>query len=155
MKKLIFFFLSFLSLIAFVSCEEEEAPLRFSTENISNTNDVKLEYYSPDPHCIGKMYYLVAYGNSSEITLVCTNGNSIFLNDNQTRVTSPDGLWAAEVVSSNSVTIRFAEADKNLPDDAEKVIYEFLRVSGMTKKGLESTSIHVDRVLVTPEDLYK
>ena len=37
-----------------VSCEEAESPILFDTESNSNPENVRCEYYSPDPSCGGE-----------------------------------------------------------------------------------------------------
>ncbi|MDE6459270.1 MAG: hypothetical protein K2K52_00350 [Paramuribaculum sp.] len=49
MKRVILLFIGVFSLLSFASCEEEDSPLRFSVENIDDSENVKFEYYSVDP----------------------------------------------------------------------------------------------------------
>ena len=48
MKKLLIIF-SFITCIIMTACSEEESPLLFSVESVSNPENVIMEYYSPDP----------------------------------------------------------------------------------------------------------
>ena len=68
------------------ACSEKESPLLFSVENISNYGNVKMEYYSPDPSCVSKMYWIYANSCASEITIKCTNSNSIFIEDHEGKI---------------------------------------------------------------------
>ena len=50
-------------------------------ENIEDSENVKLDYYV-DPHCIPKAYYITSNSCASEITIRCTNANSLFIDEN-------------------------------------------------------------------------
>ncbi len=49
----------FISCLIVTACSEEDSPLMFSVESISNPENVRMEYYSPDPCCISKMYWII------------------------------------------------------------------------------------------------
>lgn len=147
MKKL----LSLVSLIACIimtACSEEESPLLFSVESNSNPKNVVMEYYSPDPSCVPKMYWIDANGCASELTIKCTNANSIFIEDHEGKMSEeylcPDGFWKAEIVNSNTITFTLTEIDSD----------QYLDMSGFnvvsqTKKGLIRTGIYVRRLPTT------
>ena len=111
-KKYLSIFLSIFFVSTFIACEEDEAALLFSVENITDNNNVKLEYYSPDPCCVPKMYYIVANRLSSEMTLKCTNADNITLtalsaisDDNTTTNTSIAGRWTATIIDTNTIKL--------------------------------------------------
>ena len=152
MKKLIALFSILFSLMSLVSCEEKDSPLLFAEEYVSNPANVKLEYYSPDPCCVSKMYWIKTNNRASKITIKCTNANSIFIENHEgnhsEEYISNEGQWKAEVVNSNTITITF---DEFVYSPEDPIYIGGLNVASQTKKGLVGTSISVTRF---PEGAY-
>ncbi|MDE5568397.1 MAG: hypothetical protein K2J12_08125 [Muribaculaceae bacterium] len=149
--------------LALVACEEDDAELMFSAETISDNNNVKVEYYSPDPCCVPKTYHIVTNRLSSELTIKCTNADNITIGsipdsnnnfltdpvegneDADKTYTSITKTWTATLIDSNTIRFSFDEIDDSTIDDTYFIV-EFLPVSAKTKKGNVSTSIHVTRI---------
>lgn len=151
MKKLSILFLSIFSLIM-VACGEDEAELMFSVETISDRNNVKIEYYSPDPCCISKMYHILTNRLSSELTLKCTNADNITIssipdtdNNSDITYTSTTGHWTATIISSNTIRFTFDEINDYSVDEIYS-FHDILAISAKTKKGMLSTSIQIARL---------
>ncbi len=146
MKKLLILF----SFIAYIitACSEEDSQLMFSVENISNPENIKLEYYSPDPTCVSKMYWIYANRNASEINIKCTNANSIFIEDHEGKrleqYLCSDGFWKAEIINSNTITFTCEEIDSDLYSDQVG-----FNVVSQTKKGMVRTGIYVKRLPIS------
>ena len=121
MKKFLFIIMV-IGCIMMTACSEKESPLLFSVESISNHDNVKMEYYSPDPSCVSKMYYIDANSCASEITIKCTNANSIFIEDHEGKILEEylcsNGFWKAEIVNSNTIIFTLDEIDKDLVDES-------------------------------------
>lgn len=148
-RKLYCLLLGIMFMVSFAACEEEDSPLLFTQEEISDPDNVKLEYYSPDPCCVSKEYHISANSNASELTIRCTNANSIFITNRDgghlQEFTSADGKWKATLVDENVITFAF---DEIWDDKAEfPVIYQSLKIVSQTKKGEVSTYIQVRRHL--------
>ncbi|MDE7397706.1 MAG: hypothetical protein K2M98_08275 [Muribaculum sp.] len=147
MNKLLILF-SFIACIIMTACEEEDSPLLFSVESISNPENVKLEYYSPDPSCVSKMYWIDANSCASEINIKCTNANSIFIEDHEGKISEEylcqSGLWKAKIVNSNTITFTFEDIDSDLYFDQVG-----FNVVSQTKKGMVRAGINVKRLPTT------
>ena len=137
-----------LSLIAcniMTACGEEDSPLLFSVESISNPENVIMEYYSPDPSCVSKMYWIDANSCASAISIKCTNANLIFIEDHEGMMSEEyfcsEAFWKAEIVNSNTITFTFAEIDSDSYLDQAG-----FNVVSQTKKGLIRTGIYVKRL---------
>lgn len=147
MKKLFIIF-SFIACVILTACSEEDSPLLFSVESVSNPENVIMEYYSPDPSCVPKMYWVDANSCASEINIKCTNANSIFIEDHEGKISEeylcPDGFWKAEIVNSNTILFTFAEIDSDLYLDQAG-----FNVVSQTKKGMIKTGIYVKRLPTT------
>lgn len=156
--------------LAFTACEEDDADLMFSVETISDSNNVKVEYYSPDPSCVPKMYHIVTNRLSSELTIKCTNADNITIGnipdyddnfftdpvegneDADKTYTSTTYNWTATLTDSN--TIRFVFEEITGTNTTESYfIDDFLVVSARTKKGNVSTSIQVTRIIESTKPL--
>lgn len=137
-----------------VSCEEEESPIFFDTESNSNPENVSCEYYSPDPSCVEKMYWITAYDEAGEITLRCTNQSNITLSHSQPDISedgcyhSPFGAWSASVSNGNLLKIKFEPVEPNTTDPNKG---DYITVISQTKKGAVSTSVQVNRIYLTPQ----
>ena len=51
-------YLSFITCIIMTACSEEDSPLLFSVESVSNPENVIMEYYSPEPSYVSKRYWI-------------------------------------------------------------------------------------------------
>lgn len=148
MKK--FLFILLLSVIALSSCsgEEKELPLLFSTENISDPENITIDYYTPDPSCLPKMYWIKANNCASEITIKCTNANSIFIENSNGAISEEfswsEAQWKAVVINSNTITISLEEL-YNRSEEAPAIISAGFNVVSQTKQGDLNTSINVIR----------
>lgn len=131
------------------ACSEKESPLLFSVVHISNSNNVRMEYYSPDPCCVSKMYWIDANSNSSEITIKCTNENSIFIEDHEGKISEEyicsSGYWKAKIINSNTIIFTFEEINSDSVEDPYYDRVGFNLVS-QTKKGMVRTGIYVNRI---------
>lgn len=145
MKKLLIIF-SFIACII-TSCSEEDSKLMFSVENISNPENIKLEYYSPDPSCVSKMYWIYTNSCASQINIRCTNANSILIENHEGKISEQylcsDGFWKAEIVNSNTIAFTLEEINCDLYLDQVG-----FNVS-QTKKGIVRTGIYVKRLPTT------
>lgn len=150
--------LLFIASLFMTACSEEESPLLFSVENISNPENVKIEYYSPDPSCVSKIYWIDANINASEITIKCTNANSIFIEDSGGNLSEKyicsRGLWKAEIVNSNTITFTIDEIKKDMVDESYSSCIGFNVVS-QTKKGTARTGIYVKRFAEIPDIFFE
>lgn len=137
-----------------VSCEEAESPILFDTESNSNPENVRCEYYSPDPSCVEKMYWITAYDEACEITLKCTNQSNITLAHSQPDISedgcyhSPFGAWSASVSNGNLLKIQFEAVE---PDTTDPNKGDYVTVISKTKKGTVSTSVQINRIYRAPQ----
>lgn len=147
MKKLLIIF-SFITCIIMTACSEEDSPLLFSVESVSNPENVIMEYYSPDPLCVSKMYWIDANSCASEIKIKCTNANSIFIENHEGKISEEyicsGGFWKAEIVNSNTITFTFAVIDSDSYLDQTG-----FNVVSQTNKGMVRTGIYVKRLPTT------
>ncbi|MDE6536352.1 MAG: hypothetical protein K2K82_10155 [Muribaculaceae bacterium] len=144
-------FILLLSVFGLSSCLEEEAELRFSTKSIINPENIKIEYFSPDPpHCV-KMYYIDANYEASEIILQCKNANNIYIANKEAESPSyyycEDGQWSAELISPNRVKLILDKINYEPgPDD---IYYphnrSYLDIASNTKEDILSTGIYITR----------
>lgn len=145
-----------LLIIAFicVACEEEESPILFDTESNSNPENIKCEYYSPDPSCVEKMYWITAHDEAGEITLKCTNQSNITIAHSQPDISedgcyhSSIGAWSASVSDGNLLKIQFEPVE---PDANNPYKGDYVTVISKTKKGTISTSVQVHRIYSAPQ----
>lgn len=121
MRKSLYYLILSVVAFAFWGCEEEDALLRFAEVNLSNSDNVELEYYSPDPLHMSKTYYVTANGEASELTIKCTNADAIafrfhagITNYERTKFICPDENWMAETVDKNMVKFTFYDVDDDI-----------------------------------------
>ena len=128
--------------ILFTGCEEDDSPILFTTENISNPDNVKIEYYSPDPSCRPRSYTITANSNQSEISIKCTNFSRI----NLEKCDCEDGTeLTAKLIDPNTVVVSFNEiAPNNEQEISTKSGY--IEVSAIDKKDKVTTYINVHRI---------
>lgn len=150
MKKLLWFVAGILVMLACNSCDkDEELQLRFSVENNSSPENLRVEYSSPDPSCVPMSYQIIANSCESEVTLRCTNATSIsikgygFSGDD---FTCTAGGWNARVVDGNAVTISL---DEIAIKENEEIGVDFseLQLVGQTKKGPVKARVTVFRYI--------
>lgn len=149
----------------FGGCEEEKAEwplLIFSTEKITHSENVKLDYYSPDPSCVAKSYWIQANAGKSELVVKCTNASPIVLGyipepdkgfftdpveggrDEKT-YTSISGHWTATLIDDNTIQFTFDEMDEANGDECYFPDYGLV-VSAKTSKGVLKTNFSVIRM---------
>ena len=141
MKNLLFILLPIIAIL-FTGCEEDDSPILFSTENISNPDNVKIEYYSPDPSCVPRMYTITANSNQSEISIKCTNFSNIDLE----KCDCEEGAeMTAKLVDSNTVVVSFNEIEA---DNEQEISTKsgYIGVSAIGKKDKVTTYINVCRI---------
>lgn len=138
----------------------KDAAIQFATESISDTNNIKVEYYSPDPGNAEKRYYIKANSKAGELTLKCTSHNSIYFDTFEPSITvdpavstSEPGKWTAKVVSPNTIKFTFKPID--IKQSTEKTASKMLVISANTNDddGKESTIIMVSRLLKSNDPL--
>lgn len=166
MKKYIF-----ILLLAFaVSCSDDinvEADLQFATESISNPDNVKIDYYSPDPSCMQKMYWVYANAAQSELTVKCTNFSPIIMGgyapnyefgsdlghyEGDTFISSK-GNWSATLIDSETLKFSFKEITEvsSEADTADETMW----ITAKDKKKSLKTSFYVVRFLNTTQAIPK
>ena len=141
MKKIFYILLPVIAIL-FTGCEEDDSPILFSTEKISNTDNVKIEYYSPDPSCLPRKYIITANSNQGEITIKCTNFSQIVLE----RCDYEEGAeWTANLIDSTTIVVSFNEIEAD-NDQEMSTKSGYIEVSASDKKGKATTFIDVRRV---------
>lgn len=141
-----------LLLLTFTSCEEDDSPILFAVEYNSNPGNTTLEYYSVDPSCQPKSYFITTGHMESAITLKCTNQTAIWLgsysgksSESDKRYTSEAGLWTASITDDNMIEFHFTPIPTTSGTDSG-VQFEWLPVYASSKKGIVRTDIAVLRV---------
>lgn len=150
MNKLFLTLACMVAMLSIVSCkEEEETTLLFEVENISNPENVTINYYSPDPGCVPKMYWIEANSSSSEMILRCTNAGPIFFRISKDELSEtyscPEGHWEATVTDDNTVTFTFHEIGQDNIDESYSVSRGF-SIIAETKEGIIKTTVDVMRL---------
>ncbi len=148
MKKSLLLLLTLLTL-SLNSCREEEADLIFSY-TVSNPENAKVIYESPDPlHC-PKAYEIRANYEPCEITLKCKNAKNLYINNDPTSPNAyhnPHLNWTAVVINSTTIKIFLYEMPPKL--DPEKTDYRdytsYLSIYSNTKKDPLSDCITIER----------
>lgn len=158
MKKTLLTFLSIIALLSLFSCKEEkDSSLLFDEEYVSNSDNIILEYYSPDPGCgIPKLYYVTANKFAGELVLKCKNADVIAIKNYPDGVlheyVSTDGGWKAEVVNSNTIKLTFDEIDQNPGDDSGE-LQEWFKVVSLDQKDELSETISILRLAAHSDPL--
>ncbi|MDE6320870.1 MAG: hypothetical protein K2L93_01070, partial [Muribaculaceae bacterium] len=103
---------------------------------------VKVEYYSPDPSCVPRMYTITANSNQSEISIKCTNFSQISID----KCDCEEGAdWTARLIDSNTIAVSFNEIEA--ADDQEiSTKIGYIVVSAIGKKGKVTTDIMIHRI---------
>lgn len=133
-------------MLSLASCEEEDSPLLFEVVSVSNPQDVQMEYYSPDPSCVEKMYWITANATECELTIKCTNAGSVSVINKYGRFVKEyknnDSEWTAKVVDPITIRITFHKLE-----DLEEMesIRSYLSVGTTTKTGEIKTQLSIDR----------
>lgn len=132
-KKLLVMMLPLLSCVV-CSCNGEKEiidkeELTFSTENITNQENIKIVYCSPDPCCTpSKMYYIYANYGASEVTMRCDDAAMIYFGrlpgadgnrgaSGVTSYSSEYGKWTVTKEDSNVLRFKFEEAENPSLDE--------------------------------------
>lgn len=156
MKKVFYILLPIIAII-FSSCEEEESPILFSTESISNSENVKIEYFSPDPSCQPKSYRVWTNSQESELKIKCTNFPTISLDNigtSKDEYFSTSGNWSAKLIDGNTIVFSFKEIDSDNVDESYSTD-DGIYIYANSKKGQVSTHIMVTRFTKITEPLPK
>lgn len=140
-----------LLLLMSTSCEEDDSPILFAVEYNSNPGDTTLEYYSVDPSCQPKSYFITTGYTESEITLKCTNQASIWLgaysadsSESDKQYTSEAGHWTASITDGDMIEFHFMPIPTTSETDSG-VLFEWLPVYASSKNGIVRTDITVFR----------
>lgn len=138
-------------LLMSTSCEEDDSPILFAVEYNSNPGNTTLEYYSADPSCQPKSYFITTGYTESEITIKCTNQAAIWLeaysadsSESDKQYTSEAGLWTASITDGNMIEFHFMPIPTTSGTDSG-VLFEVLPVYATSKNGLVKTDITVLR----------
>ncbi len=146
-KRSLFTILATVSLLSFTACDDDDkTPLLLTVESISDSNNVVFEYYTPDPSCVDKMYWVTANSNASEVTLQSTNASSMYFHDNKTEYICTEGNWKVELIDSNTLKFTFDEievASDEKPSDVGTGLY----LEANAGKETLGTNIHVKRLI--------
>lgn len=155
MKKSIILFALTIIALAISGCEEDETPLKFSTVSVDNPDNVKVEYFSPDPCCRPKSYWITTNDRASQLTLKCANSSSIYISHRAdegsssstgTSFTSYRGKWSAKVIDSNKITFTFDEIDDETPFEYE-IINDYITIYTKVKGETVNVTIDIRRIL--------
>lgn len=155
MKKVFYSIVLLLFALVVNSCKEEETPIYFVVKNTYNSENVFMDYFSPDPSCIEKSYYIYANSNSSEIIIQCTNYEQIFLtslNSPLKEYESYLGGWKAKLIDEKTILFAFNGIEQN-GENQEPVSGDFLIIKAQDKNANVSTSISVIRFMKSSEPL--
>lgn len=148
---------------ALISCEEEDSPLLFSTVENTFPENVKLEYYSPDPSCIARSYHISTNRMSGVLILKCTNSNKLFFTKSaensrgQFGVTDTGetdyntlvfekGNWTVTIMDDNHLKFVFKETPVT-PDMDFVFENDYVNIKGYKCNRVTETSIDVWRSL--------
>lgn len=118
MKKYFVLILSIILVTTLCGCEEEDSPLLFTTIENTSPQNVKIDYYSPDPSCVPRSYTITTNRFAGELTIKCSNSPNIYfaeIGDNSRAkygVTSSgevdintlvfdDGNWFVSLIDNN------------------------------------------------------
>lgn len=152
MKKCLIYLV--LAVAAFVmwGCEEEDALLRFTVKNVSDPNNVEMDYHSPDPlHC-AKSYYILANGNASELTIRCTNADAILFtfiagttNYERTQFTCPEENWIATIVDKNAIKFTFYDVDDDIDFESPTSVNSCVLIQSIGSIKAVEDGIYVNR----------
>ena len=146
MNKLLLLFIGLWFMLSFTSCEEEDSPLLFEVVNVSDPQDVKMEYYSPAPSCMAKMYWITTNTNECELTIKCTNAGSVSVVNQYGKFVkeckNKESEWTAKVIDPITIRLTF-----NKLDDLEEhgSIRSYLTVVYTTKNGEITAQLSIDR----------
>ena len=151
MKKIGRLLAAILAVMVFGGCEEEDSPLRFETVENTAPQNVEIDYYSVDPSCQPRRYYITTNRFGGELTIKCTNARNIYfaeIGENSSAeygvsdsgevdvntLVFNDGNWTVSVVDHNSLRFVFRET-------------EYVNVCAKDKNKVLETSITVWRSL--------
>lgn len=163
MKKLLFRLFPFLFVAVLCGCEEDDSPLLFDTVENTNPQNVKIEYYSPDPSCVPRSYTITTNGLAGELTLRCSNAQIIYFGEigsnsrawygvtdsgevDMNTLVFDDGNWYVTLVDNNSLRFVFRESAVN-PDLDFVLENDYVKVRADSKGKVLETTINVWRNL--------
>lgn len=163
MKKYFVLLFSILFVTALCGCEEEDSPLLFTTIENTNPQNVKIDYYSPDPSCQPRSYTITTNRFAGELTIKCSNAPSIYFAEigNNSRakygVTASgeidintlvfdDGKWYVSLIDNNHLKFVFRETPVN-PDLDFVMENDFVKICAKSKNKVLETNISVWRQL--------
>lgn len=166
MKQIIYSFLMFCACASWVSCEEDDAELMFTTKLCAPHNNVKIEYYSPDPLHVSRSYWITANKYASELVIKCRNASNIYIAglsdelpddydpdvevngivDGDTYI-SPNGYWSVTLVDANTLKFVFDEVKEPNPHYTLGMIGSAVMVTAPSSKGQLQTGIKILRYL--------
>ena len=144
-------------------CEEEESPLLFSTTENKFPQNVKIEYFSPDPSCVPKGYFITANRLKGELVIKCTNAKQLYFSEigdypgieyglttsgekDRNTLVYKKGSWQVSLVDNN--TLRFCFSETDMPyDSVQYVQADCVNVSAKDKNKVLETGIMVFRNL--------
>lgn len=163
MKKIGRLLAAVLAVMVLGGCEEEDSPLRFETVENTEPQNVKIDYYSVDPSCQPRRYYITTNRLGGELTIKCTNARNIYfaeIGENSraeygvsdsgvvdvNTLVFNDGNWTVSVVDHNSLRFVFRETPVN-PDLDFVLENDYVNVCAKDKNKVLETSITVWRSL--------
>lgn len=165
MKKILLLLIVPVIALAIGGCAGEEVvypdkktPVLFSTENISSPENVRSEYYSPDPHCLPLSLHVWANCEESELTIKCTTFSEIALERIfaiSNKFISTTGSWNVQLVDSNKLVFSFSkiEGDDADEDSRWQSSYDTFKVLAKDSNGQVSATITVTRYVNMTEPL--
>lgn len=162
MKKLSALLYSILLVTALCGCEEEDSPLMFNTVVNTKPQNLKIEYFSPDPSCQPRSYHVYANRLGGELRIKCSNAQNIYFDMNdysrvkygttasgevdRNTLIYEDGNWSVSLIDNNSLKFVFQESPEN-PDLDFIIENDFVKVCANDKNKVLETSISVFRDL--------
>ncbi len=169
MKKYFVLILSIILVTALCGCEEEDSPLLFTTIENTSPQNVKIDYYSPDPACVPRSYTITTNRFAGELTIKCSNSPNIYfaeIGDNSRAkygVTSSgevdintlvfdDGKWYVSLIDDNHLKFVFLETPVN-PDLDFVMENDYVKICAKSKNKVLETNISVWRQLNLDEPI--
>lgn len=157
------FIISAIFAVTFTSCEEDDSPILFSTTDNTDPQNVEIRYYSPDPSCVPRQYYIRTNRLKGELTLKCTSAQNLYFaepRDNSrvhfgvtesgeidlNTLVCENGIWSVSIIDKNSLKFVFQETPVN-PDVEFAWDNSYLTVCAKEGKKVLETSIRVWRSL--------
>lgn len=172
MKRLIHFYLVFFACLSVTSCEEDDSELMFTTQVCAPGTNVKIDYYSPDPAHVDRMYWITANNNTSELIIKCSNASNLSITalsdalpddydpdvtvegivDGDT-FTSPNGYWSVTLVDDNTLRFVFDKVKESNPHYENGAVGSSLTIVAPSPKGKLQTGISILRLLYSSDPI--